>query len=93
MQRVSRVVSVHDGVGDTRENARVAQIAALRRLGPSGRARLAAEMSEDARNIAIEGEQRRHPELTADEARRAVSRRTWGAELAASVAATSTVAR
>ncbi len=72
-------------IADTEENARVAQIAALRRLGPSGRARLAAEMSEDARRIAFAGEQRRHPELTAAAARQAVLRRMWGAELAASV--------
>jgi hypothetical protein len=58
--------------GDTDDKARAAQIAALRRLGPSGRVRLAAEMSEDARRIAIEGEQRRHPELSVSEARRAV---------------------
>ncbi len=71
--------------GDTDDNARAAQIAALRRLGPSGRVRLAAEMSEDARRIAVEGEQRRHPELSASEARRAVLGRMWGAALAASV--------
>ena len=72
-------------VGDTEEEARAAQIAALRRLGPSGRVRLAAEMSEDARRIAFEGERRRHPELSATEARRAVLGRMWGAALAASV--------
>ena len=67
---------------DTDEGARAAQVAAVRRLGPAGRLRLAAEMSEDARRISIEGERRRHPELTAEEARRAVLRRLWGAELA-----------
>ena len=72
-------------VGDTEEEARAAQITALRRLGPSGRVRLAAEMSEDARRIAFEGEQRRHPELSATEARRAVLGRMWGAALAAAV--------
>jgi hypothetical protein len=47
--------------------------------------RLAAEMSEDARRIALEGEQQRHPELSAVEVRRAVFERMWGAPLAASV--------
>jgi hypothetical protein len=71
--------------GDTDDKARAAQIAALRRLGPSGRVRLAAEMSEDARRIAFEGEQRRQPELSASEAQRAVLARMWGPELASAV--------
>jgi hypothetical protein len=70
---------------DTEANALKAQLTALRRLGPAGRVRLAVEMSEDARRIAFEGERRRHPELTAAEARLAVLRRVWGAELAALV--------
>jgi hypothetical protein len=69
-------------VSDTDEKARAAQIAALRRLGPSGRVRLAAEMSEDARRIAFDGEQRRHPELSAAEVRRAVLVRVWRDHLA-----------
>lgn len=72
-------------VGDTRDDARTAQIAALRRLGAEGRLRLAAEMSEDARQIAIESERRRHPEMTAHDARLAVLRRLWGSDLAARV--------
>jgi len=72
-------------VGDTDAAARAAQLAAIRRLGPSERVRIAAEMSEDARRIAIEGELRRHPELTEAEARDAVLRRVWGPELAARV--------
>lgn len=78
---------------DTEDGARDAQLAAIRRLGPSGRLRLAAEMSEDARRISIEGERRRHPELTEAEARQAVLRRLWGAELAARVAGIATPAR
>ncbi len=73
-------------VGDTEDGARAAQIAALQRLGPSGRVRLAAEMSEDARRIAFEGERRRHPELSPAEARRSVLERLWGEALAAKVA-------
>lgn len=67
---------------DTGTAALQVQLTALRRLGPSGRLRLAAEMSEDARRISIEGERRRHPELTEADARRAVFRRLWGCELA-----------
>jgi len=70
---------------DTESRALEAQLAALRRLGPSGRVRLAIEMSEDARRISFEGERRRHPELTAGEARLAVLRRIWGTQLAARV--------
>lgn len=71
--------------GDTDDKARAVQLAVLRRLGPSERGRIAAEMSEDVRRIAIEGELRRHPELSAAEARQAVLDRLWGAELAAAV--------
>jgi hypothetical protein len=70
---------------DTEPHSLEVQLAALRRLGPAGRVRLAAEMSEDARRISFEGERRRHPELTAAEARLAVLRRLWGAPLAARV--------
>lgn len=42
-------------------------------------------MSEDARQIAIDGERRRHPELTDAEARHAVLRRLWGPALARAV--------
>jgi hypothetical protein len=70
---------------DTSDAAREAQIAAARRLTPSERMELAAQMSEETRRIAIAGERRRHPELTDDEARQAVLRRVWGAKLAARV--------
>lgn len=70
---------------DTEDRAQDAQVAAIQRLSPSERLRLAAEMSEDARRISIEGEQRRHPELTEDEARNAVFRRLWGPVLAGRV--------
>jgi hypothetical protein len=71
--------------GDTGEEARAAQLAALCRMGPSERVRLAAEMSEDARRIAFAGERRRHPGRSEDETRRAVLARVWGEELAAAV--------
>jgi hypothetical protein len=75
---------VTDG-NDTDERARQAQLAALKRLGPEGRVRLAVEMSEDARRIAFEAEQRRHPQLSRSEARQAVLRRLWGAALTAAL--------
>jgi hypothetical protein len=68
---------------DTEAHALKAQLKALRQLGAAGRVHLAVEMSEDARRISFEGERRRHPELTAAEARLAVLRRLWGAQLAA----------
>lgn len=70
---------------DTDDGARAAQLAVLRRLGPSERVRIAAEMSEDVRRIAFEAERRRHPELSVGEARQAVLDRIWGADLAAAV--------
>jgi hypothetical protein len=42
-------------------------------------------MSEEARRISIDGERRRHPELSEAEARARVLRRMWGADLAARV--------
>ena len=71
--------------GDTDDKARAVQLAVLRRPGPSERVRIAAEMSEDVRRVAIEGELRRHPELTPEEARQAVLERIWGSTLAAAV--------
>ena len=68
---------------DAEAQAHEAQLKALRKLGVAGRVRPAVEMSEDARRISFEGEQRRHPELTAAEARMVVLRRLWGAQLAA----------
>ncbi len=70
---------------DTEAKARAVQLTVLRRLGPSERVRLAAEMSEDVRRIAFEAEHQRHPELSAAEARQAVLDRIWGVELAAAV--------
>src|SRR6202041_618147 len=51
-------------------------------LTASERVGLAVEMSEAARQIAIDGERRRHPELTEEQARRVVFRRMWGTALA-----------
>jgi hypothetical protein len=70
---------------DTDDAAQRVQLAANRRLSASERVRLAVEMSEAARRIAIDGERRRHPELTEEQARRVVLRRMWGAALAEQV--------
>jgi len=72
---------------DTETSAAMVQVAAVRRLGAAERVRLAVEMSEDARRLAIEGELRRHPQLTEAEARAAVLRRIWGSDLAARIVA------
>jgi hypothetical protein len=69
-------------VADTDEAARGVQLTATRGLTASERVRVAVEMSEAARRIAIDGERRRHPELTEEQARRAVFRRIWGSTLA-----------
>jgi hypothetical protein len=73
---------------DTTDAASAAQIAAVRRLGAAGRVCMAAEMSEDALRIAVEGEQRRHSSLTQLEARLAVLCRIWGPDLARRVTST-----
>jgi hypothetical protein len=70
---------------DTEPKAHEAQVAAVRKLGPEGRAALAAQMSEDIRRISIEGVRQRHPEYTQEQARRAVLRRVWGEPLASRV--------
>jgi hypothetical protein len=69
-------------VTDTDEATRAIQLAATRRLSASERVRLAVEMSEAARRIAIDGELRRHPELTEAQARRIAFGRMWGPALA-----------
>jgi hypothetical protein len=69
-------------ITDTDELTRAVQLAAIRRLTASERVRIAVEMSEAARRIAIDGERRRNPELTEAQARRVVFRRMWGAALA-----------
>ena len=62
---------------DTSPSARAAQIAIFRAMTPAERVRAAVEMSEDAQRIAIEGELRRHPEMSPNAARLAVMRRLW----------------
>jgi hypothetical protein len=66
---------------DTQADARAVQIAVLRRLGPSKRLELAMSMSDDARQMSIDGIQRRHPEYTEREAQLALFKHLWGTEL------------
>jgi len=47
---------------DTSDDAFIRQLDALRALGPGGRLRLAAELSDDLREIATAGIRSRHPE-------------------------------
>lgn len=70
---------------DTSPAARAAQIAALNRFGAERRMMMAWEMSEAARELAIEGEMRVHPEWSRERARRVVLGRILGEELAARV--------
>jgi len=46
---------------DTSVTAQAVQMGVYRRLGPSGRVGLAMQMSEDARQLALEGIRRRNP--------------------------------
>ncbi|MGH9533837.1 MAG: hypothetical protein ACRD2E_03160 [Terriglobales bacterium] len=63
---------------DTTPQAAQAQVAALIKLGPEGRLRAALEMSETARQVAIEGLRRWHPEWSFDHARRELVRKILG---------------
>jgi hypothetical protein len=67
---------------DTTDLALRAQIAAAVRLGPEGRLRVAVELSEETRRIAVEGVMRRHPDYDEARARLSVARLLVGPELA-----------
>jgi hypothetical protein len=66
---------------DTTREARDAQLAAWRRLGPSGRIAVAWEMSETARELSVAAILRRDPSLSPEQARRMLLRRPLGAAL------------
>lgn len=63
---------------DTTPEAHAVQLEILRAMGPARRLRLAIEMSERAREMAISGEMAREPGLTREEARLRVQRRMLG---------------
>jgi hypothetical protein len=66
---------------DTTAAAQAAQLEAYRRLGPAGRARLAAKMSEDARSLTRSGIHARHPSYSNEEVELALRRLLYGDEL------------
>ncbi len=74
-QAYTRFVSL-----DTRSEAREVYLATVRRQPPSERFLRAIEMSDDARQIAIESEMRRQPNLSRAQARSALSRRILGSQ-------------
>lgn len=77
--RYVRIMS--DPLRDTADEAARAQREAWRRMGPSRRLELAMRMSDDVRQIAIDGELARHPGISRAEALARVVRRTLGDEL------------
>ena len=66
---------------DTSDEAARAQRAAWARMGPEGKLLLTLQMSDDVRELAIEGELRRSPHLSRREAELVVIRRMLGDEL------------
>jgi hypothetical protein len=81
-----RLVATHRGCVsllplDTSPEAHEAQLRSLRRLTPSQRVDLAAQMSEDVRTIARAGISARHPEYTATEVHFALLRMLYGDDL------------
>ena len=68
-------------VRDTSPDAAEVQTAIYRRMTPSRRCELAAELSAAARRIALDGIQRRHPDYTLEQARFALFRVLVGDEL------------
>jgi hypothetical protein len=58
-------------VTDTSREAAEIHLAMLRALGPSGRVHIAIELSDAARETALAGIRRRHPEYSDDEVSRA----------------------
>ncbi|MEO8845073.1 MAG: hypothetical protein ABI591_22790 [Kofleriaceae bacterium] len=67
---------------DTTPETRGAQIDAVRQLGCEGRLRIALGMSEDARQISLDGIKRRHPELSEAAARHIMVCALYGEDLA-----------
>ena len=70
---------------DTAPEAQAIQQAYWSRIGPVGRAALAATMSEDVREISRGGIRRRHPEYSEQEVELALRRLLWGSELFAAI--------
>jgi hypothetical protein len=66
---------------DTSREAAEVQLEAWRRLGPEARVALAAQLSDEIREVSLAGIRHRHPDYTDDEALRALLRLIVGDEL------------
>jgi hypothetical protein len=66
---------------DTSPEAARVYFALLRRMGPAGRARKGAELTETMRRVLADGIRYRHPEYTEEQVWQAVLRRVFGEEL------------
>jgi hypothetical protein len=66
---------------DTTPDAAAVRALVYRRMSAEQRANIGAQMSEDARDIALEAIRHRHPDYTAEEARLALFRLVLGDEL------------
>ena len=66
---------------DTSPDSHEAQLRAYRRLGSAGRARVAAKLSTDTRELARAGIRARHPEYRDEEVENALRRLVLGDEL------------
>ena len=67
---------------DTTRDARAAQLAVWRRMGPEGRLRSALESSEAMRQVALDAIRQRHPEYDDATALRALVALLHGVEVA-----------
>ena len=68
---------------DTTPAAAAIQLMLYRRLGPSGRAQIAADLSDAVRETALAGIRRRHPEYTEAEVRQSFLELVYGIRIAA----------
>ena len=66
---------------DSTPDALDVQRATWRRLGPEGRVRVALELSEDVRRVALAGERTRHPDWSRAELRMALAARIYDEQL------------
>jgi len=66
------------GARDTSAEAAAIQQEAVRRLGPSGRFNVAAELTNMVRELARAGIRRRHPEYDADRVSKELARIIYG---------------
>ncbi len=67
-----------NGSTDTSAEASAVQLEVYRRIGPSGRVAIAAELSAATRSIAISGIRRRNPGLTEAQALRELMQLLYG---------------